>query len=105
MGRRKGRVTHWIKCEVEGCGAEISVWFDPKGVEGGSLGNGVMRMDVFKCLTGHVTNSSAYEGSTGGNSGWEKRVGPIEEMWTEKVNDIWARGGERQLELLESREA
>jgi hypothetical protein len=99
--RRMGRATHWVKCKVEGCGAEVCVWFDPKGVAGGSLGNGVMRMDIYKILAGQETNWCTNESTVTGKSRWEQREGPIEQLWKEKGKDIWSCLGDRELKLLE----
>jgi F-box domain len=97
--RRRRRAEHWVKCKEEGCGAEVIVWFDPKGVAGGSLGNGIMRMDIFKVLTGQAIKLDTNEENIG-FSRWERRVGPIEQLWKEKGRDIWPCFGDDELGLL-----
>jgi hypothetical protein len=106
-GRRidRGQVRHWYKCREQECGAEIHVWFDPKGVEVRSLGNGVLRIDVYKVLRGgedfiigqgEEQNSERQKGEEYNGKEqksvekrWERGLSPVEDLWNEKGEDIY----------------
>jgi hypothetical protein len=109
--RKRGCHTHWMKCPKAECGAEMLVWFDPKGTVAGSLGNGVLRIDVWKVLTsfppGEQGERSTEETRLVGSEAptdamWARRTGCVEEMWREKGRDVWSAVDSGLLDLFEN---
>lgn len=76
------REEHWTVCGK--CGAEVDVWFDSRGLVSGRVGDGVLRIDVWKELT--VEEGDRQYGSI---AGWERRVGPVERQWRRCWGDFW----------------
>jgi len=74
------REEHWAVCEE--CGAEVDVWFDPRGLVSGRVGDGVLRIDVWKEMTAEDRRYNKI-------GGWERRVGPVEREWNRSWGDFW----------------